>query len=315
MNQPIEITTIQNDDFHLVLDLLEASFPDVSRTFFYSLTMNDPWYSPEYSLIVKKGDKYLSHLQIFARKLIIDQKLICFAGIGSVCTHPEYRGSGYSTLLLQHALSVFEQKEFEGSLLFTTIHPFYERLGWKTIKQKEQDIEVNQFREEIHYNEFRYLTDSDLPVISDIYQKNQKKNSTTLIRSIEYWKARPTWMNHVPTVVLRGDRIVAYFYAGQYKKNEPVLNITEYGYINDDPDVLYKLLLCMVRKAKENSCTTIRGFFQHVSGFREVTKNYITNERDYNYMMWNDVNDFHNFNRLQELAHQSEIVYWSTDAF
>jgi predicted N-acetyltransferase YhbS len=317
-HDPVEITSVAEEDFSVVLDILESAFPDMSRSFFYSLTMRDPWYKFKYSLIARRKDDSYAHVQIFNRILSLGGGEISFGGIGSVATRPENRGCGYASMLLKRSLDVMHEECMAGSFLFTSIQPFYEKLGWRTIKQTEQDIAVDGLTEISFKPQWiRPMKESDIPELQAVYRRIQKRNGGGIIRTEEYWRARSTWLTHLPVVIIEDDEILGYFYYAQYDLKEPILTITEYGLARNDTAILERTLRMMARKAEELKCHTLRGFFMHDPFWLDYLskRNLITGQRNFDYLMWNNIGDENLFDMIQQSVDKQQLLFWTTDAF
>jgi len=312
------IVPVPPEEFHNVLDVLETAFPNTPRTLFSTLTLQDPWRQTKFSLAVVKDKRYLAHIQIFDRSIYIDGVSVRIGGVGSVGSRPECRGKGYPTALLRCGLELMKNEGMQGSMLYTAIHPFYERLGWKTVMQYEQNIPLKKIRPTIPKpSRHRPLRESDYLYLHEIYCKNHARISGLMRRTPDYWRARSIWMGHVPTVIERDGKPTAYFYAMQYNEKKPILTISEFGYSNADEETLTELLGTMARKAEEANCHTLRGFFRQDPdfGFFLDARDLIENESAHNYVMWKDIGKHQNVQRIQELASQRRWLYWTTDAF
>ncbi|MGC9325998.1 MAG: GNAT family N-acetyltransferase [Candidatus Hinthialibacter sp.] len=319
--QPSEkarITTVSLDDFSLALDVLEEAFPDLSRTFFHSIITRDPNYDPDYSLAVQKGNRYLSFLHIFKRSLLLHDQPMAFGGVGGVGTRPGCRGRGYAASLLKRAAGVMSRGGMAGSFLFTTIHPFYERLGWRTIHQSEQDqalAPLIQSPFSLHW--IRTIREDDYPCLDAIYKQMQRRMGGGVMRSIPYWKSRSNWLTHIPVVVIDQNRILGYFYYAQFDLKKPVMTISEYGFLEEEEWIVERMIRCIARKAEELRCHTIRGFFQQDPVMNDYcqSRGFFRSNQDFRYLMWNDLNDDKLFNILQQHADQKRLIFWTTDAF
>ncbi|MEW6234394.1 MAG: GNAT family N-acetyltransferase [Candidatus Omnitrophota bacterium] len=312
------IVPVPPEEFHNVLDVLETAFPNTPRTLFSTLTLQDPWRQTKFSLAVVKGKRYLAHIQIFDRSIYIDGVSVRIGGVGSVGSRPECRGKGYPTALLRYGMDLMEEEGMGGSMLYTSIHPFYERLGWKTVNQYEQNIPVKKILRYIPKPiRHRSLRENDYLYLQEIYGKNHARISGLMRRTPDYWRARSIWMGHIPTVIERDGKPAAYFYAMQYNEKKPILTISEYGFSNPDEETLTQLLGTMARKAEETNCLSLRGFFRHNPDFGLFldARDLIENESEHNYVMWKDIGAHKFDRRIQELASQRRWLYWTTDAF
>lgn len=312
------IVSVDVINFYRALDVLGEAFPDVAPSFFYAITHLDPFSKPEMNLAIEKNNRLAAFLKIFSRSILLNNQTIRVGGIGSVATRPKEQGNGYASQLLQRALEWMEQEGMQGSMLFTKINPFYERMGWVTIPQKEQEIAVSSlkiFRPTFH--SYRRITEKDCGKIQSIYTEQLPHIPGLLQRTPDYWDARVQWMNHVPIVVVNGDDVIGYFYMTRYNFKEPVLAITEIGLAKEDEQSIRLLLGSMARKAEEQSCSVLRGFFRQIPALNLFlgANHLITAEKPYNYLMWKDLSGYTAIETIIQLASEGKFLYWQTDAF
>ncbi len=312
------IVSVPSDEFARVLDVMETAFPDTARSFFSNITLLDPWYQPHFSLAVENGNLFLAHAQIFDRTLIWNESPVRFGGIGSVGTRPNSRGRGYAKALMRAASDVMEQAGMAGSFLYTEIHPFYESLGWKTIRQWEQEIPcepLKQWRPPLSV--YRPIRETDYPQLNDLYTRQSSRMNGTMERTLEYWRVRPKWMNHTGTAIVEDGRIAAYFYAAKYREEQPVMHVTEFGFNRLDEFLFRWLSGAAAWKAEEMGCDTIRGLFLPDPAFGSFlqTENLISCEMENTYMMWKDFGRSDFWESFQKAADDRRFIYWQTDAF
>src|SRR5690606_21225555 len=117
--------------------------------------------------------------------------------------------------------------------LFTSIHPFYERLGWQTIRQMEQEMDLHQIPVTAAPVAVRPLQPADFSVLQAIFGALQDRVQGMMLRSEQYWQVRGEWMNHTPVIVQENHQVLAYFFAAKYRLSEPILTISEYGVAQD----------------------------------------------------------------------------------
>jgi len=136
-----EISTVPRNELPMALDVLEKAFPDMPRSFFYSIICRDPWYRPHFSLAVKDGKQFLSFLQIFDRSIQFNHTLIRFGGIGSVGTRPECRGRGYASALLRYAITRMEQEGWWVRFSIPKFNPSMNASGGKSCTQVNKKLQ------------------------------------------------------------------------------------------------------------------------------------------------------------------------------
>jgi GNAT superfamily N-acetyltransferase len=313
-----EVISAPVDDFYLALDVLETVFPDLSRTFFHSLIARDPEYNPGYSLAVQQDRRYLSFLQIFRRKLSLDRESIEFGGIGSVATRPESRKQGYASALLERAGDMMRHEGMSGALLFTSIHPFYERLGWNIVRQFEWDLSTeNLVKKPFRLEWLRPMREDDFAALHHCYIRMQERMGGGVLRTDAYWRARASWLTHFPVILQEGNEILGYFYYAQYDLKKPVMTVSEFGYNEPETWALERLVRAMARKAEELGCGTMRGFF-HLDPFMRLfceSRNLVTGKQDFHYAMWKDLSGQPRLSEFQDHADRNRLLLWTTDAF
>ncbi len=83
--------------------------------------------------IIKADDRIISHAAIYPRFVnTVDGLELKVGCIGGVATHPEYRGRGYATAVLNDCIRKMEQEDYDISILWTDSPDFYRRLGWES---------------------------------------------------------------------------------------------------------------------------------------------------------------------------------------
>jgi aminoglycoside 2'-N-acetyltransferase I len=92
------------------------------------------WAPPEYSVLVCTSEAALvSHVGFVVRTGTLDDAAVKIGGIGSVKTHPQAQGRGYTSAGLRRAVTALhDDHRVAFSLLVCQAHllPFYHRLGW-----------------------------------------------------------------------------------------------------------------------------------------------------------------------------------------
>lgn len=92
------------------------------------------WAPKEQRVVVYANDgRICSHAALLRRQCLVNGEAIAVAGIGSVATHPEFRGQGFATAALLRAKEVLQSSDAEIGVLFCAPKnvSFYERLEWR----------------------------------------------------------------------------------------------------------------------------------------------------------------------------------------
>jgi N-acetylglutamate synthase-like GNAT family acetyltransferase len=83
--------------------------------------------------IMKADGRIIAHAAIYPRFVnTLDGLELKVGCIGGVATHPDYRGKGYATAILNDCIGKMEQEDYDISILWTDSPYFYRRLGWES---------------------------------------------------------------------------------------------------------------------------------------------------------------------------------------
>ncbi|UCD56423.1 MAG: GNAT family N-acetyltransferase, partial [Candidatus Hydrogenedentota bacterium] len=82
--------------------------------------------------VIVKGKEVLSHAAIYFSKLRAGDLFFKVGGVGSVATHPAYRGQGLASAVIRDCIEVMQKTECHLSVLWTHRYDFYRNLGYET---------------------------------------------------------------------------------------------------------------------------------------------------------------------------------------
>lgn len=183
------VRSVRPGEFDACVDVLARAFPNTSREFFYRYFHGDPWFRPEYTRVVKVDGNIVSLVQIIRREVRVGCSMLIMGGIANVGTPPEYRGHGYSTAAMESAIDVMSADGMDFSMLFTGIHPFYERLGWARCEFPHGVARLrSRLPRIISRYEIRPYRDDDAGTVTDIYNRFNSCRSLTVVRTVDYWQ-------------------------------------------------------------------------------------------------------------------------------
>jgi predicted acetyltransferase len=134
--------------------------------------------------IIKADGKIVSHAAIYQRTVNTDNGLLLKAGcIGGVATHPDFRGKGYASIILNDCIKKMEKEDYDISILWTGTPDFYRRLGWELAGQG-CNFQINHGNAFIlpEYDE-KYAIETrieDYSEINEIYEKKSLKSQRKL---------------------------------------------------------------------------------------------------------------------------------------
>jgi predicted acetyltransferase len=137
----ITVGAVKPSEYEQLYDLLWRAFDRHYQhnawDFFRPFYEKDPFMDEEFVRVVRDGDRIVSSVTIFDRRVWIEGRPVRMGGIGNVATHPDFRGKGLSGIILDDCVSLMKKKGFDVSLLFAGPVPLYERHGWMTLKAYE----------------------------------------------------------------------------------------------------------------------------------------------------------------------------------
>lgn len=226
--QPFEVRSIHNEhEFDQVMSILDKAFP-VGKSFFMDRLSNDSDYDASTTWIAKQGDAVTSTIQVFPVYCRLENTIIKVGGIGSVATDEAYRGQGHCQQILKQASSWMVDEQYDLSLLYAVITPFYERFGWNVVPQPLFELTVEQLaataQEKTEHsavqasdNQLQYAfvpyEDRYLADLANIYEQFNANRTFTAKRSGSSWTDRvhwPRWRNAEKLLALHNGDVVAY---------------------------------------------------------------------------------------------------------
>ncbi len=170
----------------------------------------DPWFRPEHALIIREEGRIVSQVTIFERPVRFGPAVLKMGGIGDVMTVPEYRGKGYSTLLMQAALDYMRKEKFDLTMLFG-IPNYYHKFGYiEAMKNYQLEFLNSQFNLESPEYQIRKFTPQDLPEMLQLYQDNIKAANLVIDRTVPYLESKAIDPAHLLIITDAGNRLMGY---------------------------------------------------------------------------------------------------------
>lgn len=119
------------NDFPRVVELLRLVFPQDEEGYYFGFLRYDPLFHPQDVWVIERGGRVISCLWILKRLFTNGQRSLLAGGIANVATHPDFRGRGLASSLLEEVLQEARQMPFSFLILVTDIPGFYKRFGFK----------------------------------------------------------------------------------------------------------------------------------------------------------------------------------------
>lgn len=268
------IRAVRKEEREQLLSLLKSAFPSTDIEWFPPYYDGDPYYKLEYTRVWEENGVLVSTVQIVKKILRIEDQTILLGGIANVGTHPEHRGRGYASALLEDALRLMDEEGFHLSLLFTGIQPFYERLGWREVPFPF--LHIPSIPKDIppHAN-IREGSDEDIPQIAKVYNEFNERRNFSVVRDEEYFRGWIWKWRHGQKVLVyeKDSQITGYIRFSIGGTIEPFW-VNEFGCLKEEKGCFIPLLSEAIREAGNRgltSCTIHLPFEDFVlEGIRKV---------------------------------------------
>jgi len=214
------VRSIRPEEFEEALDLLDAAFEHTPRAYFNRYFFGDPWFKPEYTRVVEEDGRLVSLVQIVRREVRVGCSTLVMGGIANVGTIPAYRGRGFSSAAMKSSVEVMAADGMHFGMLWTGINPFYERLGWATVRLTASTAKLKRrlprFSTPYHVRAYR---DDDAPAVLAIYDEFNSRRSLTTVRTLDYWRGfatSPESQSYTIWAAETGGQLAAYLAGRRY---------------------------------------------------------------------------------------------------
>ncbi|WNY24322.1 N-acetyltransferase Eis [Methanimicrococcus hongohii] len=142
------------------------------------------------------GDKLVSQLSIYPRRVNVHGKIYEMAGLTGVGTYPEYANLGLMSDLIKIALIKMRESNQWISYLYPYSIPFYRKKGWEIISEHMTfNIKDTQLPKHVDAPGFVERLDVDNPDVIRVYDSFSRKNHGAMIRSEAAWEEYWRWEN------------------------------------------------------------------------------------------------------------------------
>ena len=185
--------------------------PDAAQRFI-TYTKGDPTYTVDHSRVVFDDGRIVAHLRIWDRVLRVRSADLLAAGIGSLCTHPDFRGRGYAQALMRDTERYFFAADYDLGLLFSIIGtPFYQAQGWIPIPMPTfafGNVSAQSMPEGVRQLDIA----RDLVAVKAMHEAHGLMHECAVLRDHDYWTAGPAQVRDTfPTLgAVRDGQLVAY---------------------------------------------------------------------------------------------------------
>jgi predicted N-acetyltransferase YhbS len=248
-------------DLPQVFDLLEHCFPEAPRALFVAQTEYDSTFRLRHGRVAIVHGRIAGWVRIFSRTMLERGIHMRAGGIGQVATDAGARNNGIATALMLDALEAMRRESMRASYLFTGIPGFYERVGYRTVREsffavpsaKAADASTSGLYD------VRELRDGDLPRLVAIHHRAIAGAAGAVRRTRRQWRDAQSWLAEDAAgclvAELRG-RPVAYIRCAAREYGYQVL---EAECLPQHFDAVATLIAAAARRALECGSPTIGG--------------------------------------------------------
>jgi predicted N-acetyltransferase YhbS len=189
-----------------VCALLALAFDEAAPEMFVAQTERDSTFRLRHGRVaIVKGatssgplvdGRIAGYVRIFARTMLIRGVPLAAGGIGSVATHPEYRRAGIATALMRDAIEQMRREGMVVSFLFTGIPVFYERLGYRVVREpyfafSRQDLLDARWP---RYHAVRSISYQDIAALLRVYRRVTGGTTGAMARTQQTWLDMGFWL-------------------------------------------------------------------------------------------------------------------------
>lgn len=205
----VSIRTIQPSERGAVLDLLAGWLND--RAFFARYFEHDPAYRDDLCFVAVDGERLVSTLQVFRKRVLVEGVELSVGGVGNVYTDPAARTGGLASALLERAIAAMQEHAFDASLLFATRLDFYGRHGWRSATRRLSFIAPGDVPADINADAFD--AGCDLAAVEAVYAAHSLPIPGATGRDRAYWTGQLRYAGNPDERFLlarRAGEVVAY---------------------------------------------------------------------------------------------------------
>lgn len=192
----IAIRAARKADLPQIYEVLASAFTDAPLQLFIDQTEGDSTLRWKHVRVAEVDGRIAAHVRIFSRRMLVRGVPMSAGGIGSVASHPSARGLGLPTALLHDAIDVMERDGMPVSFLFTGIPAFYERLGWRIVRQAGIDADASEAAATPHERGYaiRRIVADDVPALLRLYRRATAGSTGAVVRTRRTWRDAQIWL-------------------------------------------------------------------------------------------------------------------------
>jgi predicted N-acetyltransferase YhbS len=106
---------------------------DASISVVRNSLVNDPYFHPERVRVGLLDGRIVSHVVILHRAAYVGNEVVSVAGVTAVATHPAHQRRGFGTRVVQDAVRLIKQQDYDMGMLTTRLPDFFSRFGFREV--------------------------------------------------------------------------------------------------------------------------------------------------------------------------------------
>jgi GNAT superfamily N-acetyltransferase len=202
------IRPAEPEDRDAVLDVILAANPHLYARVDRFRSLGAPWCDAT-AVVCDADGRIASTAVIFGRSIWTRRGAGRVGGIGAVATRPEMRGRGFASATLAKCESILRSEGFQAAMLFCTIVPFFERLGWNLVPEPPLPAIITG-RTDDPIQIRKVDLEADWRMLSHFYDRVK---TGAVLRNEELWHEYVSWVREDLDLLfgaLCGNDLVAY---------------------------------------------------------------------------------------------------------
>ena len=177
------------NDFSKIQEFLTLIFPKDDPNYYSGFLYYDQLFTPDRVFYIEDSGKIVSTLWSIPRVFKDKDAFILSVGIANVGTHPDYRGKGYASDLIDYAVSTAKDENVDMIILVTEIPEYYRKYGFINLGRVSSTFSSN-----IKRNHKIIIEEANLEEVSEISSVLYKKyNLITPLRNYGILKSEALW--------------------------------------------------------------------------------------------------------------------------
>ncbi len=179
-----------------VYDLLEQAFPEASRELFVKQTEADSTFRLRHGRVAVVDGRVCGYVRIFSRRMLVRGVAVPAGGIGSVATAADVQGQGVASMLMRDAVEQMRREGMAASFLFTGISGFYERLGYRIVREPVVEVSAKEAAASCRTSlyDVRPAAEGDVPRLLALYRAATAGTTGAVARTRRTWRDAERWL-------------------------------------------------------------------------------------------------------------------------